>query len=93
MLLFSPQPRAIKDRSSKDPTRKQRRLLANSEIALPLISIPPRGLMLDFADSPNSYREAAGRNNRKKQQLAMGRNVDRSPKLMLAVNVESHWAC
>jgi hypothetical protein len=90
MLLLSPQPRAIKDRSSKDPTRKQRRLLANSEIALPLISIPPRGLMLDFADSPNNYRKAAGRSNRKKQQKLA--RVDRSPKLMLAVNVESDWA-
>jgi hypothetical protein len=85
MLLLSPQPRAIKNRSSKDPTRKQRRLLANSEIALPLISIPPRGLMLDFADSPNNYRKVTGSSRKKQQKLG---RVDRSPKLMLVVNVE-----
>jgi hypothetical protein len=91
MLLLSPQPRAIKDRSSKDPTRKQRRLLANSEIALPLISIPPRGLMLDFADSPNNYRKAAARSGRKKQQLKQNR-ADNSLRLELTVNVETDWA-
>jgi hypothetical protein len=81
------------NRSSKDRPRKQPRLLADIEIALPRISIPPGGLMLDFADSPHDYPKAAGRSNRKKQQLERGRNVHRSPKLMLAVNVESDLAC
>jgi hypothetical protein len=77
------------NRSSKDRPRKQPRLLADIEIALPRISIPPRGLMLDFADSPNAYRKSALRAATNRSRLKLGRPMDLSPKLMLAVSVES----
>jgi hypothetical protein len=77
------------NRSSKDRPRKQPRLLADIEIALPRISIPPRGLMLDFADSPHAYRKSALRAVAKQFRSKVRKPNDLSPKLMLAVNVQT----
>jgi hypothetical protein len=77
------------NRSSKDRPRKQPRLLADIEIALPRISIPPGGLMLDFADSPNAYRKSALRAAAKRARLKLRKPIDLSLMLMVAVGVES----
>jgi hypothetical protein len=68
--------------------------LADIEIALPRISIPPRGLMLDFADSPNAYSPDAYRKSAlgalaKRSRLKPGNRMDLSPNVILAVSVET----
>jgi hypothetical protein len=45
--------------------------------------------MLDFADSLNAYRKSALGAAAKRSRLKLGRPMDLSPKLMLAVGVES----
>jgi hypothetical protein len=82
MLVLTSHNRSISNRS-----RKQPRLLADSEIALPQISIPPRGLMLDFADSPNAHRKIALRVMAKRSLLKLRKPNDLSPKLKLALYV------
>jgi hypothetical protein len=87
MASFTP-PQAARDQQPRGmvipETVRDGRSEVRRDIALSTIPLAPKKLMLDFASSPNQYKAAASRKNRRGRQP----RSSPSPRLVLSLSLQ-----